>query len=299
MIHIKRNVPMTAKRGISDFYPIARDLLGDEKLTRNLGVAAAAIAAIVGVRKFTSGTLKTDVSSLLTVKGGSTVERFNRRGDSRSVTQEPFEGGSILNSGGFDWVNGPLGSGENSNLLLVAQHIRRSIGVRWTMPEYLVSGDASNANYASTSVAAESWVRSRKADQRFFGRHHVSMLWKAARMAFDLGWFHAFDLSWNQIRRWVEIQVGYPEVATQDFAVIATANSQMIADGYKSRKTAAIEQGLDYDAERESIGEEPRRVDPAMPQADPTTMAAFESVLESCETTEERRSVLRDVIGGR
>lgn len=257
MVHIKRNVPQTAKRGVSDFYPIARDLLGDEKLTRNLGVAAASIAAIVGVRKFTSGTLKTDVNSLLAEKGGATVTRYNRAGEGRGVTQEPFDGGSILNSGGYDWEHGPLGASNNPNLLLVAAHLRRSIGVRWTMPEYLVSGDASNANYASTSVAAESWVRSRRADQRFFGRHHESMLWKAARMAYDLGWFSAFDLSWNQIRCWLEIHVGYPDVATKDFLQIAQANSQMIADGYKSRRTAATEQGLDYEIERENLAGEP------------------------------------------
>lgn len=257
MVHIKRNVPMTAKRGVSDFYPIARDLTGDDKLTRNLGLAAASIAAIVGVRKFSTGTLKTDVGNLLSEKGSANVTRYNRAGESRSVTQEPFDGGSILNSGGYDWEHGPLGASNNPNLLLVAAHLRRSIGVRWTMPEYLVSGDASNANYASTSVAAESWVRSRRADQRFFGRHYVSMIWKAARMAFDLGWFAAFDLDWNQLRRRLEINVAYPDVATKDFLQIAQANSQMIADGYKSRRTAATEQGLDYDAERESLLREP------------------------------------------
>ena len=113
MVHIKRNVPMTAKRGVSDFYPIARDLLGDEKLTRNLGTAAAAIAAIVGVRKFTVGTLKTDVNSLLSDQGGATVTRYNRSGEGRGVTQEPFDGGSILNSGGYDWEHGPLGASNN------------------------------------------------------------------------------------------------------------------------------------------------------------------------------------------
>eukprot|EP00913_Durusdinium_trenchii_P035349 g33079.t1 len=253
MLHLKRNVPRTAKRGISDFYPIARDLLGDEKLTRNLGVAAASIAAIVGVRKFTSGTLKTDINGLLHDQGGATVTRFNRAGESRTVTQEPFDGGSILNSGGYDWEHGPLGASNNPNLLLVAAHLRRSIGVRWTMPEYLVSGDASNANYASTSVAAESWVRSRRADQRFFGRHYVALLWKAARLAYDLGWFAPFDLGWNQLRRQLEIQVAYPDVATKDFLQVARANAQMIADGYKSRHTAATEQGLDYAAERDRL----------------------------------------------
>ena len=298
MVHIKRNVPVTAKRGVSDFYPIARDLLGDEKLTRNLGVAASAIAAIVGVRKFASGMSKTDVNSLASDKGGVSVTRYNRNGQSRSVTSEPFQGGSILNSGGYDWEHGPLGASNNPNLLLVAQHLRRSIGVRWTMPEYLVSGDASNANYASTSVAAESWVRSRQADQRFFGRYHVSMIWKAARLAYQIGWFDSLGLDWNVIRRSVEIHVGYPDVSPKDFAVIATANSQMIADGYKSRRTAASEIGLDYDAEVEAGATPVAPTTATSSGVDQTALAAFESLREGCDGLDEERSLFRDLIGG-
>lgn len=248
MVHIKRNVPNTAKRGISDYYPIARDLLGDDKLSRNLAKGAAAIAAIVGVRKFRPGTLKSGVTTLLDDQKSGTVARYNRDGSARNVDTIPYDEATILNTQGYEWDTGPLGASNNPNLLMVAQHIRRSIGVRWTMPEYLVSGDASNANYASTSVAAESWVKAREADQRFYGRVHKALIWKAVKIAHRNGWFPGVD--WRVLRQSVIVTCEGPEVSTRDFLQVAQANSQMIADGYLSEQTAATSAGLDYDLER-------------------------------------------------
>src|SRR6185369_4253327 len=87
--------------------------------------------------------------------------------------------GSVLKVGyGQEYLPGPMGAERNAGFELVGQYSLRRIGVRWNMPEYMISGDASNGNYSSTLVAESPFVKAREADQQFYKRHFLSILWK-------------------------------------------------------------------------------------------------------------------------
>ena len=55
------------------------------------------------------------------------------------------------------------------------------------MPEYLISGDASNNNRASSEQATEPFVAAREVDQRFYARFHEDILWVSLEFALLAG----------------------------------------------------------------------------------------------------------------
>ncbi|MGZ3316610.1 MAG: hypothetical protein ACXU95_04830, partial [Isosphaeraceae bacterium] len=194
-----------------------------------------------------------------------------------------------------------------------AAFMRRSIGVRWSFPEYMISGDASNANYASTLVAESPFVKARQADQQWYGRHFHAMLWKVLRLEYEAGTLDRFGLKWPEIVQLVDVTFDAPEVASRDGLKQAQENQILVSLGAKSIETVQIEAGLDPETERKrgakpaapaqpmGLGQpgsqfgQPPAVDqsPSNPKpADSTLKAAVEGALESVETTDEARAIL-------
>ncbi len=142
-----------------------------------------------------------------------------------------------------------MGSERNPNFVLVGQYVLRGIAVRWNMPEYLISADASNANYASALVAESPFVKARESDQQFYKRHFRSLLWKVVRLAWEAGRFSRMGTSWDTLRSQIEIKIDAPAVATRDSLKLAQTQEVQIGLGILSRRTAAAQAGFDYDAE--------------------------------------------------
>src|SRR5262249_31978290 len=171
--------------------------------------------------------------------GGTKLQDVNR-----------YPPGTVLKpSAGLVYKPGPLGAERNPNFVLVAQYVLRSIAVRWNMPEYLISSDASNANYASALVAESPFVKAREADQQFYKRHFGSLVWKAVRLAWELGRFARLGVSREALESLIEIKIDAPAVATRDALQMAKTQEVQIGLGILSRQTAAAQAGLDYDAE--------------------------------------------------
>src|SRR4029077_11167268 len=133
-----------------------------------------------------------------------------------------YEPGTILRpSAGVQYKPGPMGSERNPNFVLVGQYVLRGIAVRWNMPEYLISSDASNANYASSLVAESPFVKAREADQQFYRRHFGSLLWKVIRLSWEAGRFARLGVSWETLEALVDLKIDAPAVATRDALKLA------------------------------------------------------------------------------
>mgnify|MGYP003348257532 CR=1 FL=1 len=124
-----------------------------------------------------------------------------------------------------------------------------TIAVRWNMPEYLISADSSNANYASSLVAESPFVKAREADQQFYKRHFRSLAWKVVQVAFEAGRFARYGVSWDTLCSLVEIKLDAPAVATRDSLKLAQTQALQMRLGILSPETAATQAGLDYNAE--------------------------------------------------
>src|SRR5690606_7510390 len=118
---------------------------------RNTAEGAAIQASIAYVKEHSAGTSAAQATSL----AGARLNTVNTqkpalRGGTSPITAKKFGPGTILDlSNGQKFVPGPMGSERAPNFLAIQQAVLRAVGSRWSMPEYMISGDASNANYAS------------------------------------------------------------------------------------------------------------------------------------------------------
>lgn len=253
--HFKRNVPRSAKRGVSAFQPVGDDIERQFKLSRNITTGAAIQAAIAFVREHVPGATKSGVEALISGNRTGTRTRSTDGGTSERK-YERFAPGTIKDvQAGMKYHAGPMGQSSAPTYIDVAQYMLRRIGLRWNMPEYMISADASNANFASTLVAESPFVKARQNDQEYFVRRFKSLCWKIVRMHYERGAIS--EPQWSVIKRQVDIKPVLPEVASRDTVAQAQTNQILHQSGILSRRTWAALSDLDYDEEQENLHNEP------------------------------------------
>ena len=287
VLHVKRNVSRKAKRGVSDYWPVMTDITNEWKLRRNSIEGESVRAGIAGIIQHATGTTESKVESMVDAMKVGTMTVPTSTGSTRSVPVVKHGPGEFVHTPrGMEWMNGPTGNSRTSSQVEIAGCALRSIGVRWSMPEYMISADASNANFASTLVAESPFVKARERDQSFYGREQKNLLWKVMKIAWQTGRLDSLNRSWQQIERELDIEAEAPKVASRNQAEMATTMEAQIRMGILSRRTAATQAGLDYDAELEGD---------AKPEAPPSPFGGLPGMMESVRTPGEARRLL----GGR
>jgi len=253
MVHIKRNVPRKAKRGVSDFVPVWEDIEAEARLRKNTAEGAAIQAAIAFIREHVPGTSKTDIVDFVAANATTNYGKSIKDG-TRTTQVEKFQSGTVKDiPEGMKYHAGPMGTLRSPIFIEVAQFILRSIGQRWSFPEFIISGDASNANFASTLVAESPFVKARECDQAFYKRGDSELLWKVLRLAWDNGRLKG---DWQQIEQSIEVKIDAPEVASRDKQKQASTDEILQRMGVKSRRTIAAEHGLDLGEELRNMEED-------------------------------------------
>ena len=273
MQHIKRNVGRNAPRGVSDFYALYGDLIGEIKLRQNLSTGTAIQAAIALIRRHPAGTNKAAAGSIVSANADRTITRTTGT-SSKTVQRRKFHPGTVIDSPqGSEYSTGPLGQLRSPVYVDIAQYLTRVIGRRWLMPEYMISGDASNANYSSTLVAESPFVKARERDQRFYGAATTKLCWKILRLAGEMELLRPDMVA--AAAKLVQITVRYPAVASRDQIAQAQSNEIEYRTGILSQRTWATDAGRDYDVEVANRKEEPQ---PAQPPAGGGGAAGGESL---------------------
>jgi hypothetical protein len=252
--HLKRNVGSGAKRGVSDFYAVLDDLLREPRLQRYMAHGATMQAAIAFIRELPRGTTRAGAEGIVSANMTSTREQITQQGR-QTVKQQYMPPGSRLDiPAGMKYHAGPMGAGEAAKAWIeVLQALLRSIGRRWNMAEYLISGDASNSAYASTLVAEAPFVRAREADQIFYGRHFRDIAWKALTITWQSNPDLEARLPWQVVESQLDLQVVGPEVSSRDLAVVTQRSAILKQNKILSKRTWAQQAGLDYEAEQKQI----------------------------------------------
>lgn len=290
MLHIRRNVSRNAKRGVSDTFMIVEEIGREAKLRRNMAEGAALQAAIAWILEAPPGTSQ---ASIQTLGASDAVAQYGRQvvgGGSKPQNVQRYRPGTILKpSPGLVYKPGPMGAERNAGFSEVAQYLLRVIGVRWAMPEYMVSGDASNANYASTLVAESPFVKAREADQTFYSREFMRLLWKVLQYEWERGVLP--QRPWPEIEAAVEITCAKPTVASQNKREMADVAAIQLNAGLISKRTAARQMGLDYEEEQRNRTEEAPAAPPAAPSLFPVREAE-----ESYDAPEAARNNAKKVL---
>lgn len=270
--HSKRNVYASSKRGVSDYLPVLTDVDREMRLRKNMVETGTVQAAIAWIREHAPGQTKADVQSMMDdVKSGEYTQTFPG-GTTKTRQVTSYRGPTVLDiANGLKYSPGPQGSERNQHFMLLAAYALRSIGVRWVFPEYMISGDASNAAYASTIVAESPFVKARQADQVYYKIEQIELWWKVLGVALEAGWLPSWR-SIAEMRQYIEIQCSVPDVATRDEQKATEVQLSLVESGLSSEETAASKLGLDLAQER--LKGAKRREPPQQPgMVDPRTGA--------------------------
>jgi len=247
--HRKANADFTAPRGIPVFYPVRKNLARAAKILRNMSTVAEIQAAIAMVREHVSASqakVQEYVSQMADVKATD-------RTTGRTRTYKEYPAGTIIDHGPGTKYTFPASGIDVSRYVQALQAELRAIASRLCMPEFMLSSDASNANYASTMVAEGPAVKMFQRLQAETIHADLAVMKRAITAAAAAGRLpeNILDL--------VDIDADGPSVQTRDRLKDAQADQILFTAGVMSAQTFAARHGLDYGFEREQLDTDQER----------------------------------------
>ncbi len=310
---LKRNVTVS-KRGISDFYIPFYNIDRAGRLNSSIVKGAIVQASIAGIKKAAQGTPQTALDSALRnrLSSGmsSTVQVSTSGGSTAEVTGDTVLGGRVINTTA-DYLHGPMGTPQGPVYVEVYQAVARRVGSRWCMPEYMVSGDASNNNRASAEVAESPAMKAFEAEQAWLAKYEDELIWKAIGIAARNGRFGGMQA--KEMWPLLELNIEFPDPATRDPLVQEQVFDAQQSAGILSAKTRAAKSELDYDEEIANGAKEktvpgfdangvplpdPNKQPPQLPGPQPTSaiQAAVSEAVLACRTLEEAQAIGRSIL---
>jgi len=240
--HRKANVDRNVKRGVPLFAPVRKNLRRVEKLLRNMSVVAEIQSAIALIRKH-RGATRTAVQQF--VSGQADVTHTDSQGNTQNLRQ--FGPGTILDAPAGLEYDFPATGIDASAYVSVLQAELRTIASRLVMPEFMLTSDASNANFSSTMVAEGPAIKMFARLQASQMEADLEVMWHVIKSAIAAGRLP------HEVEQLIEIQVMPPTLITRDQVDEARANSIAFDAGILSPQTWSQRLGLDYDQERKNM----------------------------------------------
>ncbi|MBA2116797.1 phage portal protein [Bremerella alba] len=259
VVHIKSNTPRHVKRGLTDFYPVVTELADAVALNHRMSKGAAIQASIAMIIEAAQGAANlgigdpTHIGGSLARPKSSSGQRLSADGRYASERRSDWHEGMVIDTKGKKFQAGPMGGGQTDGFVKVLQAGLRSVGVRWNMPEHLISGDASNNNYASILEAGSPFVCRIEAEQEKLCKAYERMLWAVLRITFEMGRLNLrrYGLTWNDLRQCVNLIVTGTSPAIGQRSDTFQVDAQLYDRGLMSADTLAAKYDLDPEEERE------------------------------------------------
>ena len=262
IVHIKANVDSTAKRGLPTFFPVRKNLDRADKLLRNMSTLAQVQATFALIRKHK----RASAAAVNTFQQANRDVTITTPVTGRTVSIQKYQPGSILDTDADTEYEFPSGTVNAAALVEILQAELRAIAARLVMPEYMLTGDASNANFASTLVSESPSVKNFERLQALFARHygdggyrgdrHSGVMWRVLSTAVQWGRLPPEALTE------IEIQVEGPSLVVRDKKQETNRAKELHDAGLLSKHTWASWENLDYDQEQEKQKSEPKPVPP-------------------------------------
>lgn len=252
VLHIKVNADSSAKRGVPTMNPVKKNLERADNLLKNMSTLAAVRATYAVLRKHKKFSASA-VSAYQQSNADLSVNNPSSVTGPSSTFMKRLMPGSIIDASDDTDYEFPSADVDASSLVEILQAELRAIASRLVMPEYMLTSDASNANYASTMVAEAPSTRNFERLQAFFARRFgdgayesptkSGAIWRAIRYAVDYGTLSAAALTE------IEIQAEGPTIVARDKDKETNRAKTLKDSGILSKPTWAKWEGLDYDQE--------------------------------------------------
>ena len=250
--HCKLNVDIGIKRGITDFYPVYQQLLDAGVLLKNTVKGHAIMAAIAFIREHAEGVSQ---GSVETMRSSGAYARFNQATateGTRTRIMHQYQTGTILDTGhGTKYKPSPMAEqGVGLAMVNVEEAVLRIAGTNWSMPAYMITGNVSEAAYASTLAAESPFTKYCERQQIYHGDEYAEIFWKALAIAHAAGRFDQHRMAFDEIKRLVKIEAKAPIVPNRDRNVESNRLLLLRNNGILSDASWAAKEGLDLEREQ-------------------------------------------------
>ena len=241
--HRKANVDGNVRRGLPLFFPVRKNLRRAEKLLRNMSVVAEIQSAIALIRRHHRS-------------NRAAVEQFAAAGADAALTNtltgqttnvKRYCPGTILDTHADINYDFPAAAIDAGSFIAVLQAELRAIASRLVMPEFMLTSDASNANYASTMVAEGPAMRMFARLQAEQVADDVELMSRVVATAVAAGRLP------REVLAAIEIIGIAPTLAVRDQMQEAQRFQIEHANGILSPQTWSQRLGLDYEQEQANI----------------------------------------------
>jgi len=233
--HRKANVDANVRRGLPLYFPVRKNLRRADKLLRNMSAVAEIQSAIALIRKHQA-------------TSGAALDQFVQNQADFSVTSQ-FSGrtanfrryapGTILDTMAGTDYEFPAAAINAASYVAVLQAELRAIAARLVMPEFMLSSDASNANYSSTMVAEGPAVKMFDRLQHEMIEDDLELMRRVVAHAESAGRLPSGAAAT------VNISATAPTLAVRDRLRDAQADQILVRNGAMSASTMALRHGLD------------------------------------------------------
>ena len=235
----KANVDANVKRGLPLFYPVRKNLRRAEKLLRNMSIVAEIQSAIAIIRKHRSAT-SAGIEQFVQNQADLSVTGIS---DGRTSHFRRYGPGTILDAMAGTEYEFPAAGIDAARYVTVLQAELRAIASRLVMPEFMLTSDASNANYSSTMVAEGPAVKMFERMQHEMIEEDVELLRRVVEHATAVG-----RLPQEAVAA-VDIRGIPPTLAVRDRLRDTRADQILLQCGAMSPRTMAMRHGLDPEKE--------------------------------------------------
>jgi hypothetical protein len=243
MQHLKANVDMTWPRGLPTWYALESHLTDAVRTLKATGEIVEFRARIGMIRRHINAT-KADLRYM----ADKTEEQKAKKPSGRVKTASDYPYASILDTSDATEYQFPSGTVPVDKNVAAIQAELRACAAALAMPEYMLSGDASNANFSSTMVAEGPAVKTFEEMQADLIVADIEIMERQLVIAARAGMIAGAD--GDDILDLVQVEAEPPIIKSENRLQEAQADQILRAAGVMSKETLAARHGLVYADER-------------------------------------------------
>ena len=254
------NVDLSSPRGLPVFYALQNHLTDAVRTLKATGRIVEFRARIAMIRRHVNATREA-VQNAVETMGGISPNEMSTDGEARRPasghpvrTARMYPYAAIIDTSDATDYQFPSEAAPVDKNVAAIQAELRAAAAALGMPEYMLSGDASNANYSSTMVAEGPAVKTFEEMQAALIEADVEVMERALVVAAAAGRIAA--ASADDVLDLVSVEVEPPLIKSENRLQEVQADQILLSAGVMSRATFAARQGLVYAEEKGRMGEE-------------------------------------------
>jgi len=241
MQHLKANVDLTWPRGLPTWYALQNHLSDAVRTLKATGKIVEFRARIGMIRRHINA-VRDSVSHVLAK---------TKDDESRIQTAGRYPYAAIIDTSDATEYQFPSGTVPVDGNVAAIQAELRACAAALAMPEYMLSGDASNANYSSTMVSEGPAVKTFEEMQADLIDADVEIMERQLVIAAKTGLIHC--ATEEDILEKVKVEAEPPIIKSENRLHEAKADQILLQAQVMSKETIAARHGLVYADERDKI----------------------------------------------